>query len=118
MSKCPYCDQGDVPKMLDKDGVASGRDGILSHAYDVNWWPCLNQIETAEDYKAAMAACEALIDLDPEPKTLEGRRLAALLAVIQEYESRLEILARRAQATVARESAMNELLGKVGLCEK
>lgn len=60
-----------------------------------------------------MAACEALVDLDPEPETLEGRQLAAWVAVIQEYESRGEILAERVRVQAAQETAVNELLSKV-----
>ena len=115
MSKCAYCDQGDVPKMLDETGtMASGEQEILSHNNYFSWWPCPNQIRSDDDYRVAKAACETLVDLDPEPDSLDSCRLAAWVAVVKEYESRLEILARLAQATVAREAAMNELLGKVG----
>ena len=101
MSKCAYCDQGDVPKMLDETGtMASGEQEILSHNNYFSWWPCPNQIQNDDDYRVAKAACETLVDLDPEPDSLDSCRLAAFLAVIQEYESRLEILARRAQATM------------------
>lgn len=45
MSKCKWCDAGDVPHVLDEDGVLSslsGKPGVLSHSYDVYWWRCRN----------------------------------------------------------------------------
>lgn len=41
---CRWCAQGDKPKFLDADGTLvsiTGNEGILSHAYDDSWWPCL-----------------------------------------------------------------------------
>lgn len=43
---CKWCDDAVLgyPQFLDRDGVLcsiSGEPGILSHAYDDSWWPCL-----------------------------------------------------------------------------
>lgn len=43
MSDCEWCDKGDKPKVLDKDGVLSfisGESGTLCHAYKEYWWAC------------------------------------------------------------------------------
>lgn len=41
---CKWCNDGDTPKLLDCDGTLitiTGKPGVLCHAYDVYWWPCL-----------------------------------------------------------------------------
>lgn len=41
---CRWCAKGQMPNFLDEDGTlcaVSGRSGILSHAWDDKWWPCL-----------------------------------------------------------------------------
>lgn len=40
---CSWCAKGDIPELLDDDGVKSsisGNPGVLSHAYDDAWWHC------------------------------------------------------------------------------
>jgi len=44
LEPCKWCADGDRPQFLDSDGTLvsiTGNDGVLSHAYDVYWWPCL-----------------------------------------------------------------------------
>lgn len=41
---CKYCAKGDMPIVLDRDGTLvsiTGEPGVLSHAYEECWWPCL-----------------------------------------------------------------------------
>lgn len=43
--ECTYCQEGDVPQLLDRDGVLSllsGEQGTWCHSYDIYWWPCKN----------------------------------------------------------------------------
>lgn len=42
-ARCQYCAKGDVPAVLDEDGVdvlISKEAGTWSHAIDDSWWPC------------------------------------------------------------------------------
>jgi len=45
-------------------------------------------IKTEEDYEAALAAIESLLDLDPAPGTPDADRLELLTLVVEDYESR------------------------------
>ncbi len=48
---CKWCDKGDEPTVLDRDGVLSsisGQPGLWAHAYEDNWWPC--QRKAAEEH--------------------------------------------------------------------
>lgn len=45
-------------------------------------------LKTEADYEAALDAVESLIDLDPDPGTLEADRLELLTLLIQDYESK------------------------------
>jgi len=40
---CEWCDKGDLPHLLDQDGVrcsVSGDTGTYCHAYEDSWWQC------------------------------------------------------------------------------
>lgn len=44
LEPCPWCAEGDKPKFLDADGTLvsiTGNDGVMCHAYDDSWWPCM-----------------------------------------------------------------------------
>ncbi|WP_213778369.1 transcriptional regulator [Caballeronia sp. dw_276] len=43
-------------------------------------------LHTEEDYRAALAEASTLVDIDPEPNTLEGDRLELLGVLIGRYE--------------------------------
>jgi HTH-type transcriptional regulator/antitoxin HigA len=43
-------------------------------------------LHTEEDYRAALAEVSTLVDIDPEPNTLEGDRLELLGVLIGRYE--------------------------------
>jgi HTH-type transcriptional regulator/antitoxin HigA len=43
-------------------------------------------LHTEEDYRAALAETSTLVDIDPEPNTLEGDRLELLGVLIGRYE--------------------------------
>lgn len=87
--KCSYCNNGDIPHILDSDGVQSsisGMPGRLMHSHEDSFWECENRIKSEEEYQVMLVEAERLIDLDPDKDILEGRRLAAITAVISEYE--------------------------------
>lgn len=89
-SKCEYCDAGDIPTVLDRNGVKpsiSGEQGELKHAHDIHFWPCGNKIKSCDEYLEWMTKCEKLVDLDPEPASPEGKELAVIVAIIQGYEN-------------------------------
>lgn len=46
-------------------------------------------IKTEKDYKDALRMAEQLIDLDPEPNSVEGDQLSLLTTLIQDYERRV-----------------------------
>jgi HTH-type transcriptional regulator/antitoxin HigA len=46
-------------------------------------------IKTAEEHEAALAAIEALLDLDPAPGTPEADRLELVTLLVEDYESRV-----------------------------
>jgi HTH-type transcriptional regulator/antitoxin HigA len=43
-------------------------------------------LHTKEDYRAALAEVSTLVDIDPEPNTLEGDRLELLGVLVGRYE--------------------------------
>lgn len=48
---CKWCDAGDEPSVLDRDGVQveiSGQPGLWAHAHEDSWWPC--QRKAAEEH--------------------------------------------------------------------
>lgn len=45
-------------------------------------------IKTESDYKAALAAIERLMDLDPDPGTTEAEELELLTLLVQDYEAK------------------------------
>ena len=45
-------------------------------------------IKSESDYNAILAAIEKLIDLDPDVGTPEANRLALLILLVQDYESK------------------------------
>ena len=49
----------------------------------------INDIKTEADYEAAMAALDALMDLDPAPGTLEYDRLDLLATRLEQYEVKI-----------------------------
>lgn len=46
-------------------------------------------IKTEQDYRDALKSVEELMNLDPNPESVEGEQLTLLTALIQEYESRI-----------------------------
>ncbi|HUO50181.1 MAG TPA: ImmA/IrrE family metallo-endopeptidase [Candidatus Paceibacterota bacterium] len=46
-------------------------------------------IRTKEDYEKALIMIERLIDMDPQPESEDGEKLALLTALVKDYESRL-----------------------------
>lgn len=62
-SICGWCDSGDRPELLDKDGVLSslsGEPGTWCHAWDVYWWPC--KAPTVAEREAAYQAALKLVE--------------------------------------------------------
>jgi antitoxin component HigA of HigAB toxin-antitoxin module len=49
---------------------------------------------TPTEYQAALYRVEALMDLDPEPESFQGRELMALVDAIEAYEDRIYPMAR------------------------
>jgi antitoxin component HigA of HigAB toxin-antitoxin module len=49
---------------------------------------------TPTEYQAALYRVEALMDLDPEPTSFQGRELLALVDAIEAYEDRIYPMAR------------------------
>ncbi|WP_415750447.1 helix-turn-helix domain-containing protein [Burkholderia sp. BCC1993] len=47
----------------------------------------IHPIRTAADYKAALKAVSALVDLDPAPDTPEGDELEIMAILIERYEA-------------------------------
>lgn len=44
LEPCKWCEKGDRPHFLDSDGTLvsiTGNEGVLSHAHEEYWWPCL-----------------------------------------------------------------------------
>lgn len=46
-------------------------------------------IRTKDDYETALISIEKLIDMDPDPESANGEKLALLTALVKDYESRL-----------------------------
>jgi hypothetical protein len=46
MTMCRWCDSGDKPKVVDKNGVLCSVSGeapdMIAHASDIYWWRCRN----------------------------------------------------------------------------
>jgi antitoxin component HigA of HigAB toxin-antitoxin module len=49
---------------------------------------------TPTEYQAALHRVEALMEADPEPTSLQGRELLALVDAIEAYEDRIYPMAR------------------------
>jgi len=47
----------------------------------------IEQIETKEDYEAALLRIEVLMDIDPALDTTEGEELNKLASIIEAYEA-------------------------------
>lgn len=46
LSECKWCNDGLKPEFIDRDGVKvsiSLESGVLSHAWEDSWWPCLRR---------------------------------------------------------------------------
>lgn len=44
-------------------------------------------LATDQEYREALAEASVLIDLDPEPDSEDGKKLLALVAVVEAYEA-------------------------------
>lgn len=76
---CKYCDAGDTPTVIDRDGVLSslsGQPGCWGHSYGDDWWPC--QRKAAEEH----AIVERLTRMSevPTPTTVGEALFAVIIA--------------------------------------
>lgn len=93
---CRWCDAGDEPTVLDRDGVSSsisGQPGVWAHAYEDSWWPCqrkaaeehaeVERLRRSEDFPQIVCLCgstrfkQAFIDANFR-ETMAGRLVLSI----------------------------------------
>lgn len=65
-NKCPHCEKGWQPVLLDEDGVLtsiSGKIGKMSHAFDDYWWDCPNACQCSANVHKVYC-CDGLTDCE------------------------------------------------------
>ncbi len=72
---CKWCDAGDEPSVLDRDGVQvdiSGQPGLWAHAYEDSWWPCTRK--AAEEHAEIERLRKQLKYIDEYPEEYQLAR--------------------------------------------
>ncbi len=62
---CKSCEEGDVPHVLDIDGLRAantGKEGVWAHAYEDDWWPCQRKAAEEHAIVGKLPKCWRLVD--------------------------------------------------------
>lgn len=100
---CKYCEDGDTPAVIDRDGVLSslsGYSGCWAHSYEDDWWPC--QRKAAEEH-AVVARFNRLFrhaEASPKVKTV-GEALYVVIIAADDSGEPEDFLARVVEVLVS-----------------